>query len=90
MDGFDSTMAVVAHGLLGSLAAISMALGNLSDERVSQEQRATLLDGARRQTDHVVGVLKDLIAGVPPEVTNALNVLSIRGDVGMSRGDLVG
>jgi hypothetical protein len=90
MDDFDATIAVLAHGLLGSLAAISMALTALRENELSPDQRDSFLDVACRQTDHVSGVLRDLIAGVPPEVTNALNVLSIRGDVGMARGELLG
>ena len=90
MDDFDATIAVLAHGLLGSLSAISMALSALNEHEMSAEQRTSLLDVASRQTDHVSGVLRDLIAGVPPEITNALNVLSVRGDIGMARGELLG
>lgn len=89
MTEFDSTFAVVAHGLLNSLATISMTLGTSSDQRLSSAQRASMVDAARRQTDHVIGVLRDLIAGVPPEIINALDRLSVRGEVGIS-GELLG
>ena len=73
----DALLAVVAHGLIGSMSSIGMALNALSTRELDAERRDELLALACRQTEHVQGVLRDLIAGVPPEVTDALNTLAI-------------
>lgn len=72
-----TTMAVVAHGLLGSLSVIGGAAATLQRnwERLDEQQRANLFEMIRSQTDHVSGVLGDLARGLSPEIQQALSEL---------------
>ena len=70
----DATMAVVAHGLLGSM---SLVLGHtaLLRERwddLPMEQRDAALRTVQSQATFVVEVLKDLARGLPPDVDDVL------------------
>ena len=70
----DATMAVVAHGLLGSM---SLVLGHtaLVRERwddLSADHRDAALRTVVNQATFVVEVLKDLARGLPPDVDDVL------------------
>jgi ABC-type transporter Mla subunit MlaD len=90
MEDSDALLAVLAHGLLGSMASIKAALGTLRTRELTVVQQQELLNVAATQIDHVIGVLTDLIAGVQPELTHTLNTLSVRDGVGLGNGELLG
>lgn len=70
----DGLLAVVAHGLLGSVAVVSGAVSMLVEHpELDAAERADLLDLAGRQATLMAGVLQDLMRGVPPDVVDALN-----------------
>lgn len=70
----DATLAVVAHGLLSSMALISGSADLLAErwEQLDPERRQRLLDNMRSQSSFVIEVLKDLARGLPPDVAAAL------------------
>ena len=72
----DTTTAVVAHGLLNSLAAVSGTAGMLLNhwELVTEdpEQARELLARIVRQVTMASGVLEDLVRGLPPDVASTL------------------
>lgn len=70
----DATMAVVAHGLLSSMALINGSAQLLSDrwESLDASRRARLLDTVCEQSTFVIEVLKDLARGLPPDVDAVL------------------
>jgi hypothetical protein len=74
----DSTLAVVAHGLLTSMSVIQGANLMLRQdwERFSPDRRLELLDMALVQADHTIGVLQDLMRGVAPDVAAELDRLA--------------
>ena len=74
----DATIAVVAHGLLSSLASVTSAITLLSetDGRVAIEQHRALCGAIQRQVAHVSGVLSDLVRGLPPETLRALDEIA--------------
>jgi hypothetical protein len=82
---FDATLAVVAHGLLTSMSVIQGANLMLRQdwERLAPERREELLDMALMQAHHTVGVLQDLMRGVPPELTAELDRLASSGRSGI-------
>lgn len=79
MEDSDGLMAVVAHGLLNSMAVIGTALRALDrpGPEVDQSQREVLTRLALEQTDHVISVLQDLMRSISPEVITALDALSM-------------
>lgn len=70
----DATMAVVAHGLLSSMALINGSAQLLSErwDDLPPDRRARLLDNVATQSAFVIEVLKDLARGLPPDVEAAL------------------
>lgn len=78
----DGLLAVVAHGLLGSVAACSGALGTvLAHPDLGEAHRRELLLLAQEQTQHMAGVLQDLMRGTSPETLAALDTLGrVDGD----------
>jgi hypothetical protein len=70
----DATMAVVAHGLLSSLALINGSAQLLADrwDSLDAARRARLLDTVCTQSGFVIEVLKDLARGLPPDVDAVL------------------
>lgn len=72
----DTTTAVVAHGLLNSLAAVSGTAATLLNhwELVTDdpEHARELLARIVRQTTMAAGVLEDLVRGLPPDVASTL------------------
>ena len=75
---FDATLAVVAHGLLTSMSVIQGANLMLRDdwERLSPARRLELLDMALVQATHTIGVLQDLMRGIPPDIKAELDRLA--------------
>jgi hypothetical protein len=75
----DPTTAIVAHGLLNSMAVLSgtaTTMLNHWDKVVEDPERAReLLLRIVRQASMASGVLEDLVRGLPPQVTNTLVVL---------------
>ena len=70
----DATVAVVAHGLINSLAAARVAVHLLSQGHgtLSVERHRALCAVVDRQTAHVTGVLQDLVQGLTPEAAALL------------------
>ncbi|TMK85623.1 MAG: hypothetical protein E6G57_13480 [Actinobacteria bacterium] len=72
----DTTTAVVAHGLLNSMAAVSGTATSLLDhwELFTDDPQLAreLLQRIVRQVKMASGVLEDLVRGLPPQVASAL------------------
>jgi hypothetical protein len=72
----DTTTAVVAHGLLNSMAVLTGTATSLLDhwELVTDdpERAREMLDRILRQARMATGVLEDLVRGLPPEVASTL------------------
>lgn len=70
----DATMAVVAHGLLSSMALINGSAELLSERwnDLDEQRRQRLIDNVCTQSSFVIEVLKDLARGLPPDVDAAL------------------
>ena len=72
----DTTTAVVAHGLLNSMAAVvGTATSLLSHWELftdDPEQARQLLERIVRQSTMASGVLEDLVRGLPPQVASTL------------------
>jgi hypothetical protein len=70
----EATIAVVAHALLSSLSVIMGAAHTLEErwDTLEAHQRVSLLGMISGQSDHVSGVLRDLVLGLPPGVLSAL------------------
>lgn len=74
--GGDAATAVAAHGLLGNLAVIRGATRMMIGEpRLSDGERARLLEMLDAQVDLMQGVLTDLVRGLPLEALTALDDL---------------
>ncbi len=76
----DAALAVVAHGLLGSLACVANALDRLQalDGVVPVAEFRALTGVMHTQLDHATATLKDIISGSPPDVVKALDDLAKR------------
>lgn len=70
----DSTVAVVAHGLLANIAVIRAAAETLKDgrDKLDSADVDRVVDTIVVQATHVAGVLSDLIRGFPEQVIVAL------------------
>ena len=78
----DATWAVVGHALLGSVSVIRAAAETLRDawDEVSAEERREMLQMVLYQSDHMGGVLHDVMRGLPEQVVEGAAA------VGMDRG----
>ena len=76
----DQLLAIIAHSLLNSLSVIHGTAITLEQawERLDDDRRQEFLATMTRQSEHVIGVLKDLIRSGPPEVIAALTELDRR------------
>ena len=74
-DEDDSTTAVMAHGLLSSMAVIGWGVSTIQDKwgALDEVTAHEVLAMVQRQVEFVSGLLGDLARGMPPE---ALDVLS--------------
>lgn len=73
----DALLAVVAHGLLGSVAVCAGAVkAVLHHPEMPEEKRSELLRMVESQADHMAAVLQDLMRGLPPEGREALDLLA--------------
>ena len=70
----EATIAVVAHALLSSMSVIMGAASTLQDrwDALTLEQRNSLIGMITGQSEHVSGVLRDLVLGLPAGVLSAL------------------
>jgi hypothetical protein len=72
----DTTTAVVAHGLLNSMAAVVGTATSLLNHwelfTENPEQARELLERVVRQATMASGVLEDLVRGLPPQVASTL------------------
>jgi hypothetical protein len=72
----EPTTAIVAHGLLNSMAVVSGTAYTLLNHwelfTEDPEQARALLDRIVRQATMASGVLEDLVRGLPPDVASAL------------------
>jgi len=75
----DPTTAVVAHGLLNSMAALKGTAISLLDHwelfTEDPDLARELLGRIIRQASMASGVLEDLVRGLPPEVASALSAI---------------
>ena len=75
----DPTTAIVAHGLLNSMAAVTgtaaLLLNHWELFTDDPQQARKLLEGIVRQTEMASGVLGDLVRGLPPDVAASLEAL---------------
>jgi signal transduction histidine kinase len=73
----ETTVAVVAHALLGSMAVISGAAETLEEAwtQLTAANRKALLAMIGAQSAHVSGLLRDLIRGLPQEPIRELELL---------------
>lgn len=71
----DATFAVIAHALLNSMAVITGTLSMLLDGELPSHRRTDLLNRALAQSEHVTGVLQDLVRGMNPMLVEALDHL---------------
>ena len=70
----EATIAIVAHALLSSMSVIMGAACTLEERWSTLEphQRLSLLGMISGQSEHVSGVLRDLVLGLPAGVLSAL------------------
>ena len=71
----DATVAVIAHALLNSMAVITGTLATIIDADLPPDRRVELLQRALGQSEHVTGVLQDLVRGMNPTLVEALEHL---------------
>jgi EAL domain-containing protein (putative c-di-GMP-specific phosphodiesterase class I) len=74
----DATVAITAHGLLSSLAAIETALSLLRQRHteIPEDEFRAIVHSAERQAHLVTGVLKDLVRGLPAGTLAVLEELN--------------
>ncbi|MCU1486557.1 MAG: hypothetical protein JWN67_3303 [Actinomycetia bacterium] len=79
-DDTDAVLAVVAHGLLNTLASLTGALRTLDHhwDVLAPEKQRELLELAEARCDVMEGILRDLIRATPPETVHALDELADR------------
>jgi hypothetical protein len=68
--------AVMAHGLLSSVALIQGAGRAIDGDHVGPEKRERLVRIIREQADYLADVLRDIVRGLPPDVVRELNALA--------------
>ena len=73
----DSTEAVVAHGLLNSMAVVAAGLGTLWDHwnDLTPAKRDYLFQRVLTHVSFVTDALRDLTRGLPEEAQRALDAL---------------
>jgi len=70
----DQAVAVLAHGLLASIAVVINTVDRLAASwPVAEEERAVPLQRLRDHAVHVGGVLEDFVRGLPRDVIAALD-----------------
>ena len=68
-----AVVAVVAHGLIGSIGAIRLAISTLRQwDALDPDLRVRMLELADRQAVFVSELLADLVRGLPEEALGAL------------------
>ena len=74
----DATVAVVAHGLLNSMAIISGAAATLQDawDALDEARRQSLFRMITDQARHVTDMLGELVRGLPVGVLHELDALN--------------
>jgi hypothetical protein len=72
----DPTTAIVAHGLLNSMAVLKGTATALLDHwelmTADPERAKEMLGRIARQADLASGVLEDLVRGLPPQLVSTL------------------
>ena len=72
----DTTTAVIAHGLLNSMAVLAgtatAMMQNWEKVSADPEQARQMLERIERHARLASGVLEDLVRGLPPDVANTL------------------
>jgi hypothetical protein len=75
----DPTTAIVAHGLLNSMAALTGTASTLLNHwelfTEDPDLARDLLGRIVRQATMASGVLEDLVRGLPPDVASTLNAI---------------
>ncbi len=78
----DAALAVIMHGLLGSLACVANALDRLrARDGVAEREFRALTSVMHTHLAHVTATLEDIVRGSPPDVVKALDDLA-KGRVG--------
>ena len=71
--------AVLAHSLLGTVAAIKGAIDTVLTHNLDDSTHDSLLLMARRRLDFLSGQLRDLALGLPDEILTFLDDLRVEG-----------
>ena len=73
----ETTNAVLAHSLLGSVGAVTGSLSTVLHrfDRLDDDRKQQLLSMALEQANFIAEVLKDMVRGLPPEIIAALDEL---------------
>lgn len=71
-------LAVVAHGLLNPMTAVSAGIDIALRTGTYPAEVRAVLEAAKRQSDFVVESLRELVLGLPPEVLAILEGLDRR------------
>jgi EAL domain-containing protein (putative c-di-GMP-specific phosphodiesterase class I) len=79
---YDATVAVLAHSVLSSMASVASAIELLraKDGTLPLEEHRALCSVMQRQVGFVMGILEDLVRGLPPDVILTLDALADRAD----------
>lgn len=72
----DAVLAVISHGLLNAMAVVVAGIATLRDPALGEEDRAWLFTMVGDAADGVMGVLQDLVRGLPADVQQALDDLN--------------
>jgi K+-sensing histidine kinase KdpD len=79
-------LAVAGHGLLSPLAGVTGLLDTLTQRwgSLSEDQRLDIVLTAQAQARYMVGLVKNLVRGIPPEARQLLDEMAatsgIRGN----------
>jgi ribosomal 50S subunit-associated protein YjgA (DUF615 family) len=67
--------AVLAHSLLGTVAAVKGAIDTVLTHNLDESTRESMLLMARRRLDFLADQLRDLALGLPDEIVDFLDEL---------------
>lgn len=68
--------AVMAHGLLSSVALIQGAVKMMGEGSLDAEKEARMLAIIDEQSQYLAEALRDIVRGLPPEVVRQLNAIA--------------
>ena len=80
----DAVTAVLAHGMLSSLAVVQSAMGFLRTRNLDDAARRELEDAMDEQMTLIVDALKDLARGFPAEALSNLQARTVATHVDLT------